>query len=239
MRAIWRRSVTKTSRNEALDTSRIRGRRRHGRLGACSTNDARPSKAAGGRSRRRRRRFDRFQIFGRGLHKTLDVKLIEPKTRYATCFFSNLYLAGLRSFESLTHGYETLAERYGVSIIHEFAVSIDPASKVVRLESGAALPYDRLVVSPGIAFKFGAIDGYDEAATQTMPHAWNAGPQTKLLRAQLEAMEDGGVFVIAAPPDPFRCPPGPYERACSRGLLFQAVQAAVEDRDPRCEGYFL
>ena len=83
------------------------------------------------------------------------------------------------------------------------------------------MPYDRLVVSPGIAFKFGAIDGYDEAATQTMPHAWNAGPQTKLLRAQLEAMEDGGVFVIAAPPNPFRCPPGPYERACLVAYYFK------------------
>ena len=153
--------------------------------------------------------------------KTLDVTLIEPKPRYATCFFSNLYLAGLRSFESLTHGYETLAQRYGINIIHESAATIDPAAKIVRLESGVALPYDRLVVSPGIAFKFGAIDGYDDAATQTMPHAWNAGPQTKLLRAQLEAMEDGGVFVITAPPNPFRCPPGPYERACLVAYYFK------------------
>jgi sulfide dehydrogenase [flavocytochrome c] flavoprotein chain len=153
--------------------------------------------------------------------KTLDVTLIEPKTRYATCFFSNLYLAGLRSFESLTHGYETLAQRYGVNIIHESAATIDPAARIVRLASGATVPYDRLVVSPGIAFKFGAIDGYDEAATQTMPHAWSAGSQTKLLRAQLEAMEDGGVFVIAAPPNPFRCPPGPYERACLVAYYFK------------------
>src|SRR5271170_194541 len=153
--------------------------------------------------------------------KALDITLIEPKARYPTCFFSNLYLAGLRSFESLTHGYETLAQRYGVNIVHETAARIDPAAKTVRLASGAALPYDRLVVSPGIAFKFGAIDGYDEAATQTMPHAWNAGPQTKLLRAQLEAMEDGGVFLIAAPPNPFRCPPGPYERACLVAYYFR------------------
>jgi sulfide dehydrogenase [flavocytochrome c] flavoprotein chain len=145
--------------------------------------------------------------------KTLEVTLIEPKTRYTTCFFSNLYLSGLRSFESLTHGYQALSERYGIKVIHESAAMIDPVSKIVRLESGTTVSYDRLVVSPGIAFKFGAIDGYDEAATQTMPHAWNAGPQTKLLRAQLEAMEDGGVFVIAAPQNPFRCPPGPYERA--------------------------
>jgi sulfide dehydrogenase [flavocytochrome c] flavoprotein chain len=153
--------------------------------------------------------------------KALEVTLIEPKLQYTTCFFSNLYLAGLRSFESLTHGYETLAQRCGVNVIHDSATMVDPSDKVVRLESGAALPYDRLVVSPGIAFKFGAIDGYDEAATQTMPHAWNAGPQTKLLRAQLESMEDGGVFVIAAPPNPFRCPPGPYERASLAAYYFK------------------
>jgi len=153
--------------------------------------------------------------------KKLDITLVEPKTRYATCFFSNLYLAGLRSFESLTHGYETLSERYGVKVIHDSAASIDPVAKIVALESGAKLRYDRLVVSPGIAFEFDAIDGYDEAATQSMPHAWNAGPQTRLLRAQLEAMEDGDVFLISAPPDPFRCPPGPYERASLAAYYFK------------------
>jgi sulfide dehydrogenase [flavocytochrome c] flavoprotein chain len=92
--------------------------------------------------------------------------------------------------------------------------AIDPVAKTVALQGGGRLSYDRAVIAPGIAFKFGAIEGYDEAATQVMPHAWNAGPQTKLLRQQLESMEDSGVFLIAAPPDPFRCPPGPYERAC-------------------------
>jgi sulfide dehydrogenase [flavocytochrome c] flavoprotein chain len=144
---------------------------------------------------------------------TLDITLIEPKERYTTCFFSNLYLAGLRSFESLTHGYERLAQRYGVTVVHDSAAMIDPAAKSVMLESGVKLPYDRLVVAPGIAFKPGAIEGYDATATQAMPHAWNAGWQTQLLRAQLESMEDGGVFVLVAPPNPFRCPPGPYERA--------------------------
>lgn len=151
----------------------------------------------------------------------IDVTLIEPKTRYTTCFFSNLYLAGLRSFESLTHGYEILADRYGIKLVHECAAMIDPVAKLVLLASGTKLPYDRLVVSPGIAFKFGAIAGYDEAATEIMPHAWSAGPQTKLLRAQLAAMEDGGVFVIAAPPNPFRCPPGPYERASLAAYYFK------------------
>ena len=160
--------------------------------------------------------------------RTIDVTLIEPKTRYATCFLSNLYLAGLRSFESLTHGYDALETHYGISVVHEIADSIDPIGKRVRLESGATLPYDRLVVSPGIAFDFAAIEGYDEAASATMPHAWNAGPQTKLLRAQLEAMDDGGTFVIAAPPNPFRCPPGPYERASLAAYYFKQYK-------PRCK----
>jgi NADPH-dependent 2,4-dienoyl-CoA reductase/sulfur reductase-like enzyme len=122
-------------------------------------------------------------------------------------------LAGLRPFDSLTHGYGALAERYGIRVIHDRAVAIDPAAKTVRLGDGTDLPYDRLIASPGIAFRNGAIAGYDAAAAETMPHAWSAGPQTQLLRRQLEAMPDGGVFLMAAPADPFRCPPGPYERA--------------------------
>ena len=122
----------------------------------------------------------------------MDVTLVEPKERYITCFFSNLYLAGLRSLDSLSHGYQTLAEKYGITVVHESAVGIDPASHAVELQSGARLSYDRLVLAPGVAFKFGAIEGYDEAATEVMPHAWNAGPQSELLRRQLESMEDGG-----------------------------------------------
>jgi sulfide dehydrogenase [flavocytochrome c] flavoprotein chain len=151
----------------------------------------------------------------------LEVTLVEPKARYTTCFFSNLYLAGLRSFASLTHGYEALARQYGIRIIQDSAVAIDPAAKTVSLEGGARLSYDRLIVAPGIAFKFEAIEGYDEAATQVLPHAWIAGPQTQLLRGQLEAMEDGGVFVLTAPPNPFRCPPGPYERASLIAAYFK------------------
>jgi sulfide dehydrogenase [flavocytochrome c] flavoprotein chain len=152
---------------------------------------------------------------------TLEVTLIEPKPHYTTCFFSNLYLAGLRSFASLTHGYATLAQRYGIRIIQDSVAAIDPVAKTVGLESGARLDYDRLIVAPGIAFKFDAIEGYDEAATQILPHAWVAGPQTQLLRDQLEAMEDGGVFVLTAPPNPFRCPPGPYERASLIAAYFK------------------
>jgi NADPH-dependent 2,4-dienoyl-CoA reductase/sulfur reductase-like enzyme len=151
----------------------------------------------------------------------LDVTLVEPKARYTTCFFSNLYLAGLRSLESLTHGYETLAQKYGVNVIRDCIAAIDPIARSVSLEGGAKLSYDRLVLAPGIAFKAGAIDGYDDAATQIMPHAWTAGPQTRLLRQQLESMADGGVFVLVAPPDPFRCPPGPYERASLIAYYFK------------------
>jgi len=153
--------------------------------------------------------------------EALDVTLVEPKTRYTTCFFSNLYLAGLRSLESLTHGYETLAQRYGVKVIHDSVTTIDPVAKNVSLEGGAKLSYDRVVLAPGIAFKAGAIDGYDAAAIEIMPHAWTAGSQTSLLRRQLESMEDGGVFVLVAPPDPFRCPPGPYERASLIAYYFK------------------
>lgn len=152
---------------------------------------------------------------------TIEVTLVEPKPSYTTCFFSNLYLAGMRSFESLTHGYETLAQRYGINIVRDSASQIDPIAKTVGLKNGAKLPYDRLVLAPGIAFKFGAIEGYDEAATQIMPHAWIAGPQTELLRRQLDSMEDGGVFLIVAPPNPFRCPPGPYERASLVAYYFK------------------
>ena len=150
-----------------------------------------------------------------------DVTLVEPKRHYTTCFFSNFYLAGLRSLESLTFDYETLARRYGINVIHDTVTAIDPAAKTVALAGGPKLVYDRAVVAPGIAFKPGVIEGYDEAAMQIMPHAWNGGPQTKLLRQQLESMDDGGVFIIAAPPDPFRCPPGPYERACLVAYYFK------------------
>jgi len=153
--------------------------------------------------------------------RTIKVTLVEPKPHYTTCFFSNLYVAGLCSLESLTHGYETLAQRYGINVIHDSVTAVDPVAKTVGLKSGPKLPYDRVVVAPGIAFNYEALAGYDEAATQVIPHAWNAGPQTQLLRRQLESMEDGGVFVLVAPPNPFRCPPAPYERASLVAYYFK------------------
>jgi sulfide dehydrogenase [flavocytochrome c] flavoprotein subunit len=141
-----------------------------------------------------------------------QVTLIEPAERFVTCPYSNLVLGGLRTMSSITHSYRKLAKR--VHLVRDSAAAIDAAARTVRLQGGSTVAYDRLIVSPGIDLRWGAIAGYDEAASAWMPHAWKAGAQTVLLRRQLEAMKDGGVVVISAPDNPFRCPPGPYERAC-------------------------
>ena len=144
----------------------------------------------------------------------IAVTLVEANPRYTTCFFSNLYLGGLRSFESITHGYERLKSQDQITIIHDRATGVDPERRRVKLEETGDLHFDRLIVAPGIDFRYDALGGYDEAAALKMPHAWKAGPQTGLLKRQLEQMDDGGLFIITVPTNPFRCPPGPYERAC-------------------------
>ena len=149
----------------------------------------------------------------RRLAPGVEVTLVEADPNYVTCPFSNAVIGGFRSLDSLTLGYDHLQARYGVKIIHATVTAIDPVARKARLEGGKELPYDRLVVAPGIEFQWGSPEGYDEAASQVMPHAWKAGPQTTLLRQQLEVMEDGGVVAISVPQSPFRCPPGPYERA--------------------------
>ncbi len=143
----------------------------------------------------------------------LDVTLIEANAQYTTCFFSNLYLGGFRSYESLVHDYAGLTS-IGVRLITDMATDVDALAKVVTLKSGAKVAYDKLVLSPGVDFKFDTIAGYSAAAAEIMPHAYKAGPQTRLLYDQLRAMPDGGKVVVTAPPNPFRCPPGPYERVC-------------------------
>ena len=142
---------------------------------------------------------------------SIDVTLIEPNKEYYTCYLSNEVLGGDRSIDSIRHGYDGL-KAHGVKVVHEAATNIDGAAKVVKTASGS-YPFDRCVVSPGISLVYEKIDGYSEEAAKTMPHAWKAGEQTMILRKQLVDMKDGGVVVIAAPPNPFRCPPGPYERA--------------------------
>lgn len=143
----------------------------------------------------------------------LVVTLVEEKQLYATCFYSNLYLAGWREFDDITHDYRRL-EAAGVTVVSARAEAVDPVAKSVRLRTGETLAYDKLVIAPGIDFKYGSITGYSEEAAALMPHAWKAGVQTRLLKRLLEAMPEGGLFVIAAPPEPYRCPPAPYERAC-------------------------
>jgi sulfide dehydrogenase [flavocytochrome c] flavoprotein subunit len=149
----------------------------------------------------------------RRLSTDIEVTLVERDSKFMTCPFSNAVLGGLYDMNFITHDYSALRNEYGVRIVHDSAVDIDPDAKKVRLAGGSALKYDRLVVSPGIDLRWDAIEGYNKAASTTMPHAWKAGEQTTILRKQLEAMSDGGVVIIAAPPNPFRCPPGPYERA--------------------------
>lgn len=142
----------------------------------------------------------------------LDVTLVEANPIYTTCFFSNLYIGGFREFESLQHGYDKMAAG-GVTVINEMATGVDRAAKTVTLAGGQVLPYDRLILSPGIDFKEGSVPGWShETHAEIMPHAYKAGPQTQLLKAMVESMPQGGTFAMVAPPNPYRCPPGPYER---------------------------
>lgn len=147
-----------------------------------------------------------------GSSGAIDVTLIEPTRHYYTCFFSNLYLGGFRSMDSLGHSYGTLASEYGINVVHDWAVAVDRDAQTVRLAGGAAVPYDRLVLSPGIDFIDGSVPGWSVASQNKMPHAYKGGSQTELLKAQIMNMRQGGVFAMVAPPNPYRCPPGPYER---------------------------
>ncbi|MEB8388587.1 NAD(P)/FAD-dependent oxidoreductase [Rhodobacteraceae bacterium KMM 6894] len=142
----------------------------------------------------------------------IAVTLVEPSRTYFTCFFSNLYLGGFKEMEDLGHTYGTLAAKYRINVVHDWAIEVDRDTKTVRLASGETLPYDKLILSPGIDFVDGAVEGWSLATQNAMPHAYKAGSQTELLKAQIAAMPEGGIFAMVAPPNPFRCPPGPYER---------------------------
>jgi len=141
----------------------------------------------------------------------IEVVMLEPNKQFVSCPLSNLVLSGVRTIDSLTFGYGGLRS-HGVRILHEAATAIEPDAKRVRVGEGY-LQYDRLIVSPGIEFQTGEIAGLAEAGDQVL-HAWKAGPQTVELARRIQAMADGGVFVLTIPPIAFRCPPGPYERTC-------------------------
>ena len=130
----------------------------------------------------------------------LDVVLIEPQQHYYTCFFSNLYLGGFRDMASLGHSYGTLAASHGINVIHDWAVGVDRDARTLTLAGGATLGWDRLILSPGIYFVDGSVPGWGIEHQDVMPHAYKAGSQTELLKAQVMAMPEGGTFAMVAPP---------------------------------------
>jgi sulfide dehydrogenase [flavocytochrome c] flavoprotein chain len=148
----------------------------------------------------------------KALEPKLTVTLVEPNPAFTACPFSNNVLAALREISQQQFGYDGV-QKAGVVLAQTSATAVDASGKTVTLGDGSKLAYDRLVLSPGIDINWGALPGYDETAAEKMPHAWKAGAQTVLLRQQLQAMDDGGLVIISSPANPFRCPPGPYERA--------------------------
>ncbi len=155
---------------------------------------------------------------------SLDVVLVERESSFTSCPISNLVLAGYSSMQEISHGYDAL-RRDGVQVVRDEAVAIDAAKKTVRLGRGGDIAYERLIVSPGIDFNFGEIQGYESAMNAgRVLHAWQAGAQTVALRQQLEQMRDGGVYVLSIPLAPYRCPPGPYERASMVAAYFKQAK---------------
>ena len=155
---------------------------------------------------------------------SIDVVLVEREPEFISCPISNLVLAGFTSMAEITRRIDPL-ERYGVRVVRDEAVGIDPAKKTVRLARGGDIGYERLVVSPGIDFMFGELPGYEQAMQSgRVLHAWKAGPQTVALRRQLEEMRDGGVYVLSIPLAPYRCPPGPYERVSMVAAYFKQAK---------------
>ncbi|MET0003036.1 MAG: cytochrome C [gamma proteobacterium symbiont of Ctena orbiculata] len=152
---------------------------------------------------------------------SIDVMLIEKNTQYVSCPLSNEVLGGERDIGSITFNYKAMNQNHNVEVVHDEVVEIDAANHTVKGAGGNQYQYDKLVISPGIDFRFEMIEGHSAAVAEKIPHAWKAGPQTTLLHKQLMAMKDGGVCYIAAPPNPFRCPPGPYERAAQIAHYFK------------------
>jgi NADPH-dependent 2,4-dienoyl-CoA reductase/sulfur reductase-like enzyme len=160
----------------------------------------------------------------RQLDPSIEVVLVEPNESFVSCPISNTVLGGFRSMADITLPYGGLS-RHGVKVVRDLATAVDVERKQVRLARGEPVAFDRVIVSPGVEFMWEALPGMGSPeAQEAVPHAWKAGPQTLALRRQLEAMPDGGVYVLSVPEAPFRCPPGPYERACQVAAYFKAAK---------------
>ncbi len=152
----------------------------------------------------------------------IKVTMIEPNDKFISCPISNWVLGGMKTMADITHSYDTLMKKYNINWVKDRVVGIDVDKRTVRTAGGQTIAYDRLVLAPGVEVRTDTVEGYKEAAAaQKVVHAWKAGPETALLRRQLEAMPDGGVFVMSLPKVPYRCPPGPYERACLVAAYFK------------------
>lgn len=156
---------------------------------------------------------------------SIDVTLIEPNSQFISCPISNLVLGGSKTLADITSPYDGLVGKHGVRLVHDRVISIDPDRRTVALDKGGQLSYDRLIVSPGVDFMWDTLPGMArEGAKDKVLHAWKAGAQTVALRKQLEAMPDGGVYALSIPLAPYRCPPGPYERACQVAHYFSKAK---------------
>jgi sulfide dehydrogenase [flavocytochrome c] flavoprotein subunit len=167
---------------------------------------------------------------------SLEVTLVEPEREFITCFHSNLFLGGFRDLKSITHSYDRLVADYGIRHVRQMAIQVDRDKKEVVLADGARLSYDRLVLSPGIDLKYDSVAGWGREHETAMPHAWKAGPQTELLKSRLLAVADGATVVMIAPPNPYRCPPGPYERVSMMAHVLKSTgktKARIVVLDPK------
>jgi len=161
------------------------------------------------------------KYIARGSRGKLDVVLVEPSTQYTTCFHSNLFLGGFMSFDDITFTYDRLPG-HGVRVVHQLAQAIDRDLQRVHLADGTVLDYDRLIVAPGIDLDYGSVPGWGREHEVKMPHAWKAGPQTKVLKAGLDRVPAGGTILMIPPPEPARCPPAPYERVSMMAYALKA-----------------
>jgi sulfide dehydrogenase [flavocytochrome c] flavoprotein subunit len=194
-------------------------------VGACASTGGAPSKArvlvvgggyGGATAAKYVRMYSNHQI---------DVVLVEPNSAFVSCPISNLVLGGSKTLADITAPYDTLSRRHGVRVVRDMVASVDTARKVAVLASGPTIAYDKLVLSPGVDLMWDSIEGAKAANEQgRILQAWKAGSETTALRRQLEAMPDGGVYVLTVPEAPYRCPPGPYERACQVASYFKAAK---------------